>query len=86
MRHAKANNVEAELSEEDENIILKVQDDGIGIQWDNNNHSKSLGILGMRERSEFLGGDISFIDREQSGTTVILTIPRIEHRKRLESD
>lgn len=78
IRHAKANNVDVELSERDENIILKIQDDGVGIQWDEVNHSKSLGILGMRERSEFLGGKIAFIDGEVQGTSVVLTIPRKE--------
>jgi|GEM_PF-1101000 len=78
IRHADAGSVDVELSERDENFILKVQDDGVGIQWDEVNHSKSLGILGMRERSEFLGGDVAFIDGETQGTTVILTIPRKE--------
>jgi PAS domain S-box-containing protein len=86
MRHAEANQVSVELSEEKANIILKVQDDGTGIEWDKVNKTKSLGILGMRERSEFLNGDISFLNKEEKGTTVILTIPRIEHRSRITSD
>lgn len=86
LRHAKASNIKVALSEKDGKIILKVQDDGIGIKWDEVNHSKSLGILGMRERSEFLGGDITFINGEEQGTTVILTIPRKNHVLQNESD
>lgn len=78
IRHADASHVEVELSEMEEYIQLKVRDDGIGIQWDKVNQTKSLGILGMRERSEFLGGDVAFVGGEEKGTTVILTIPRIK--------
>jgi len=75
LRHANANKVNVVLQKNNNQLILKIQDDGVGIRWDELKQSKSLGILGMRERSELLGGDISFIDQDGKGTTVILKIP-----------
>ncbi|REL38549.1 PAS domain S-box protein [Rhodohalobacter sp. SW132] len=75
LRHANASKVDVELQEKKGRLVLKVKDDGIGIRWDQLKNSKSLGILGMRERCALLGGDISFVDQDGKGTTVILTIP-----------
>ena len=84
IRHADASHVRVELSEKEEDIILKVIDNGVGLSPDKLDNSESLGILGMKERSEYLGGEIQFLNGTdgEKGTAVIVTIPRISYRNK----
>lgn len=74
-RHASASQVDIELKREENNLYLVVSDDGIGITEDQKTASSSLGIIGMRERTQFLGGDMKIVGERNKGTTVTLRIP-----------
>ena len=74
-RHSKATHVDIKLLEEDENIILEIKDNGVGITENQVFNSKSLGLLGMKERAHLLGGELT-ISGSESGTTVTVTIPK----------
>ena len=52
-----------------------VYDDGKGIPKDKLGASKSLGILGMRERAMLLGGELTIEGIPENGTTVRVRIP-----------
>jgi PAS domain S-box-containing protein len=69
-RHAAAKVVEIELSKANGRIVLKITDDGVGIADPRINDSKSLGLIGMRERARALGGDVS-VQRAGGGGTVV---------------
>lgn len=75
MRHAGASKVNIKLEEDEKYLFLNVQDDGVGIARKEIEHSNSLGIIGMRERSKFLGGSIDFRTAPGGGTIVTLKIP-----------
>lgn len=75
MRHAQASKVEVELKEKDNHLILMVQDNGKGITEKEIEHPESLGIIGMRERSDILGGSLQIKGSPGKGTTVELKIP-----------
>jgi signal transduction histidine kinase len=76
VRHAQANSVRVDLSQEDENILLVVEDDGIGFSApDVSNTLGSLGLLGMKERAQFCGGDVQISSSPGNGTTVTIRIP-----------
>jgi PAS domain S-box-containing protein len=76
VRHAQAKQVRVALSQEDENIVLVVQDDGIGFrESDLSNTLGSLGLLGMKERAQSCGGDVQISSSPGSGTTVIVRVP-----------
>jgi signal transduction histidine kinase len=53
-------------------LILTIADDGHGIKL---NGSKGLGIQGMRERVEALGGNCQIGGAANHGTTVRIEIP-----------
>jgi PAS domain S-box-containing protein len=74
-RHAEASQVEIELTKQDGNLYLVISDDGVGITEEQKNASSSLGIIGMRERTQFLGGDVSIEGADGKGTTVTLQLP-----------
>jgi len=76
IRHAQATLVRVALSQEEEDIILVVEDDGIGfIETGVSNSLGSLGLLGMKERAQFCGGDVHISSSPGNGTTVTVRVP-----------
>ena len=74
-RHAQASDVLIELEIKQAALHVCVTDNGRGIPSDRLEHSKSLGILGMRERSRELGGTVEIHSPEGKGTRVEATLP-----------
>ena len=76
-RHAQARNVTVDLLMEEEQLILEVVDDGIGINENDVEHPKSLGLVGMQERAAILGGKVVFGRKPglTHGTVVTVRLP-----------
>jgi len=77
-RHAQASSVRVKIQKLDGAICLKIKDDGKGFQEERVLHakkSKRLGLLGMRERLEMVGGKFSIKSAPGKGTAVIAQIP-----------
>jgi len=76
IRHAGATHVTVDLKEVDGRIILEVKDNGRGIGRSEISNTKSMGLLGMKERAALLGG-IFKIGRltQGKGTRVRVSIP-----------
>lgn len=79
VRHARARELEVQLTTEDDFIHLRVRDDGLGfdlsaIQQGSANHRK-LGLLGMRERVALARGRIEFKSSPRKGTEVHAWFP-----------
>ena len=74
-RHANATKVTATLYKEADSLVLKVEDNGRGISADDIHNTKSIGLIGMRERALFLGGKINFSREPSKGTTVSVRFP-----------
>jgi signal transduction histidine kinase len=74
-RHAQATKVHVSLMCSDDVLILKVEDNGRGINPSEIYGAPSLGLLGMRERAMFLGGDLAIVGAPQKGTSVTVRIP-----------
>jgi PAS domain S-box-containing protein len=76
IRHAKAKSVRIDLCQEEENILLVVEDDGIGFHESGFSSAHgSLGLLGMKERAQFCGGDVQISSFPGKGTTVTVRVP-----------
>ncbi|HXM70434.1 MAG TPA: sensor histidine kinase, partial [Thermoanaerobaculia bacterium] len=74
-RHSGATVVDVRLSGEPTRVVLEVADNGKGIPVEAIADSRSLGLLGMRERARALGGDLQIRRNATGGTTVRATIP-----------
>jgi len=74
-RHAHATSVVITLNPEPNRLVLCVEDNGQGIRPDAERDSKSLGLLGMRERALMLGGEVAITPVQPHGTRVILRLP-----------
>jgi ligand-binding sensor domain-containing protein/signal transduction histidine kinase len=76
--HAQAQNIEVEITYGDPRFLLRVRDDGIGIDPKVISHGRRVGhwgLPGMRERAESLGAHMAVWSESGAGTEVELTIP-----------
>jgi PAS domain S-box-containing protein len=75
MRHAEASSVAVEMDASPAGIRLTVRDDGRGIASEMIGAPGTYGLLGMRERIRYLGGDVSVAGIPGKGTTVTAFLP-----------
>lgn len=75
IRHAEATNVNVILTVKNDNIVLKIMDNGKGITADQMMKPQSFGIIGIRERVRFWGGNSTFEGVPGKGTAVTIAIP-----------
>lgn len=75
-RHASATRVDVRLWEEDGTLCMDVNDNGRGISDAEISNTRSLGLLGMRERAALLKGELTVSGSPGRGTTVSVRIPR----------
>jgi PAS domain S-box-containing protein len=74
-RHSQASHVAITLERRDGDLILEVRDDGIGIAEADASNVRSIGLAGMRERAQLVGGAVSIAGSPGAGTTVRVQIP-----------
>ena len=73
-RHARASEVAISAWTATDAFMLGIKDDGIGIVESKMTSPQSLGIVGMRERVEGLGGNIRISSEAGRGTTIALRV------------
>jgi two-component system sensor histidine kinase UhpB len=74
-RHADAARVNIAVVRQNEHVIVTVQDDGRGFDVEEALARGRLGLLGMRERAEMLGGKLEIDSQPGAGTKVNLIAP-----------
>ena len=74
-RHANAKKVEVSLQRQNGSIILSIKDDGKGFDREKAANKKTLGILGMEERSFMMGGSYQINSKPGKGTLVVVSVP-----------
>lgn len=74
-RHANASNVDVKLLIAGNNLELEITDNGKGITGKQIGDSKSLGLLGMKERALILGGSVNIEGVKDKGTKVKVVMP-----------
>lgn len=75
-RHSNACKVLVSIKENNRFTTVKIIDNGIGINERNINSTKTLGLLGMKERAQVFGGDLSIEGEKDKGTKITLKIPK----------
>lgn len=76
-RHAQASTIDITLTRDSTEWTLSIADDGKGFVYDPSRRG-SLGLIGMRERAQVLGGRFSIASSPGKGTVIQAAIP-IEH-------
>lgn len=75
VRHAEADRLDIKLNESADSIVLEVNDNGRGISEHEISGTRSLGLLGMRERALLFGGEVRIGPGPTEGTLVTVKIP-----------
>jgi PAS domain S-box-containing protein len=78
-RHAQAQQVRVEMTEQNAELILRIRDDGVGFDVPqavrDGARGASLGLLSMQERAALAGGRAEFVSHPAEGTTVTVRLP-----------
>jgi len=72
-KYANAKHIAVELKKEDEHILLKITDDGIG--FDVNTKKKGIGLQNMQSRVDECEGKFDIKSKKGKGTTTIVSVP-----------
>lgn len=74
-RHAAATSVAIRLNRLSDGLTMTIVDNGKGIGIDNQIGIHTLGLLGMRERTRLIGGQLEIQESPGGGTAVKLSVP-----------
>jgi PAS domain S-box-containing protein len=78
-KHAQATLITICLTKSHDQAVLRIQDNGTGFEvpkdWLELARQRHLGLVGMRERAEAIGGQLSIRSTLGKGTTIILRVP-----------
>ncbi|HWU82124.1 MAG TPA: PAS domain S-box protein [Methylophilaceae bacterium] len=79
LRHAQASKIDISLKQDKKgHLVLKVADDGVGMNICNVDQTKHFGLLGMRERAQALHGSFNVDAEIGKGSVITVTIPTRE--------
>lgn len=78
VKHSQATVVQLSIKQTLKDITIIVQDDGIGL-WQKPNQSSGHGLVGMRERLDFVNGSLKIIG--DGGTKLIMKVPLVQVAK-----
>ncbi|KAA9021823.1 sensor histidine kinase [Niallia endozanthoxylica] len=74
VKHSKASNCCITFQQSSKDIVISVKDNGIGLISNERNETGN-GILGMRERLEFVNGSLEM--KSDNGLTLIIKVPNV---------
>lgn len=74
-RHSGASSVKVVLEEKDNYLVLSISDNGHGFDPEKSKSKRTLGILGMRERSMMMGGIYEINSQPGKGTMITVSVP-----------
>lgn len=78
VRHAGATRVDVLAESDGERVLVMVEDDGVGFDLEEVRGRDHLGLLGLRERAEALGGTLTLESAPGAGTTVVVEVPSVD--------
>lgn len=74
VRHASATRVDVLVERRDGRVVAMVEDDGNGFAPGTDMGAECLGLVGMRERAEALGGTLTLESAPGEGTTIAVEV------------
>lgn len=75
-KHAQAKRVEVSLLRRDEQLVLLIEDDGIGFKPDEKtSRATGIGLIGMQERAALIGGSMEIESAPGKGTRIFVRVP-----------
>ena len=80
-KHSMANQVWVELTIDDRNIVLTIQDNGVGFSLESRQKlpNDGIGVIGMQERMTLVGGQLLIKSSQSKGTIISAHLPLDEY-------
>ncbi len=75
LKHAQANSIDVQLVIQEALLVLRISDNGKGMDRDDVNKAGSFGLIGMRDRVAMLGGEMNLDSSPFTGTIILISIP-----------
>ncbi|CAG0935821.1 Signal transduction histidine-protein kinase/phosphatase DegS [Thermoflexales bacterium] len=77
VRHAQATRADVLLERRGDRVVVVVEDNGLGFDVDVARFAQAghLGLVGIQERAEMLGGSLVIESTANAGTTVVVEVP-----------
>ena len=72
-KHSNATEIWIKLKKEEGNLILTVEDNGVG--FPNEIKEGSFGLIGMKERANIFNGKFLYENREEGGARIVFSLP-----------
>lgn len=86
IRHANASQVVIALFQDDDRLVMKITDNGVGIYPDRRKKRNSFGLVGVEERIYSLNGKFLIESAPGKGTTLTIFIPLESTANELTTD
>ncbi len=74
-RHSGATSIKINLTNREDELLLRMEDNGKGIPKEKINSNLSFGLIGMRERVKIWNGTVEILGKKGKGTTITVRIP-----------
>jgi signal transduction histidine kinase len=74
-RHAQAKSVSVLVERRQKDLVAVIEDDGQGLDLEHAHRDGHLGLLGIRERAELLGGSLTIESSPGQGTSLFIRLP-----------
>jgi PAS domain S-box-containing protein len=81
-RHARATDARIEMWQLADELVLTVQDNGIGFPLSQARNDDSFGLIGIRERAYLLGGSLEIANPPGGGARLTVRLPLASPRER----
>ena len=78
VQHAHAKSARLEFAAENDSYVLKLMDDGQGMDLTDPRLRWSHGLMGMRHRVRALGGQLTLDSAPKHGTTLRVIVPKVQ--------
>jgi len=78
VRHAEATQVDVLVERSADRVLVMVEDDGVGFVPERVPRGDHLGLVGLRERAEALGGTLAVESAPGKGTTIVVEVPNAD--------
>jgi len=79
-KHACANNVSVSLKGSEQDILLSIEDNGIGFNMAEASATPGIGLSSQRERVRFIRGELSIRSQPNEGTVITVLVPVMSRR------
>ncbi|CAM1350411.1 conserved hypothetical protein [Tenacibaculum crassostreae] len=81
LKHSKAQNAQINLKEEGTQLTILVKDDGVGFSTSSSSISDGIGLNQIEARIHVMNGKLTINSKENSGTSVHISVPIIKQEK-----